>query len=50
MQDSVNQLHCTKCERFLADRFGEGECPLLCVYEDAMVDQCDACGKLNNTN
>ena len=28
---SVDQLHCEPCDRFLADRFVEGECPL-CGY------------------
>jgi len=49
MQDSVDQLYCTHCSRFLADRFVEGECPL-CGYEDARGDQCDACGKLINAS
>ncbi|KAK7024463.1 hypothetical protein SK128_027489 [Halocaridina rubra] len=48
-QDSVQQLYCGKCERFLADRFVEGTCPHLgCGYEDARGDQCDGCGKLIN--
>ncbi|XP_013384289.1 methionine--tRNA ligase, cytoplasmic [Lingula anatina] len=45
--DTVEQLHCAKCDRFLADRFVEGTCPL-CAYEDARGDQCDKCGKLIN--
>ncbi|GFY56073.1 methionine--tRNA ligase, cytoplasmic, partial [Trichonephila inaurata madagascariensis] len=45
--DSVEQLFCASCERFLADRFVEGICPL-CQYEDARGDQCDKCGKLIN--
>jgi len=44
---SVEQLYCSNCDRFLADRFVEGQCPL-CNYEDARGDQCDACGKLIN--
>jgi methionyl-tRNA synthetase len=44
---SVDQLHCEPCDRFLADRFVEGECPL-CGFADARGDQCDACGKLIN--
>eukprot|EP00092_Neocalanus_flemingeri_P103112 GFUD01131912.1.p1 GENE.GFUD01131912.1~~GFUD01131912.1.p1 ORF type:complete len:917 (+),score=367.75 GFUD01131912.1:349-2751(+) len=48
-QDSVDQLYCTHCERFLADRFVEGGCPL-CGYEDARGDQCDSCGKLINAS
>ncbi|XP_068202597.1 methionine--tRNA ligase, cytoplasmic-like [Palaemon carinicauda] len=48
-QDSLEQLHCGKCERFLADRFVEGICPHIgCGYEDARGDQCDGCGKLVN--
>jgi len=46
-EDCVDQLHCENCDRFLADRFVEGVCPL-CSYEDARGDQCDACGKLIN--
>ncbi|XP_048727649.2 methionine--tRNA ligase, cytoplasmic-like [Ostrea edulis] len=47
LRDSVEQLQCQKCLRFLADRFVEGTCPL-CGYDDARGDQCDACGKLLN--
>ncbi|CAD7013931.1 unnamed protein product [Ceratitis capitata] len=47
--ESVEQLMCVKCDRFLADRFVEGTCPHLgCGYEDARGDQCDKCGKLVN--
>ncbi|XP_065838708.1 methionine--tRNA ligase, cytoplasmic-like [Oscarella lobularis] len=46
-KDKVEQLHCEKCDRFLADRFVEGTCPL-CNYQDARGDQCDKCGKLIN--
>ncbi|GAB1609435.1 methionine--tRNA ligase, cytoplasmic-like [Argonauta hians] len=46
-QDTVDQLKCEKCDRFLADRFVEGICPL-CGFEDARGDQCDKCGKLIN--
>ncbi|BFZ06408.1 hypothetical protein BsWGS_09447 [Bradybaena similaris] len=46
-KDSVDQLHCTKCDKFLADRFVEGTCPM-CNYDDARGDQCDGCGKLIN--
>eukprot|EP00058_Branchiostoma_floridae_P011230 XP_002596718.1 hypothetical protein BRAFLDRAFT_78382 [Branchiostoma floridae] len=45
LTDTVDQLLCEKCDRFLADRFVEGTCPL-CNYEDARGDQCDKCGKL----
>jgi len=48
-EDTVEQLHCGACDKFLADRFVEGECPLAnCKYEDARGDQCDKCGKLIN--
>ncbi|RZC42962.1 methionine--tRNA ligase, cytoplasmic [Asbolus verrucosus] len=47
--ESVEQLHCEKCNRYLADRFVEGGCPHPgCNYEDARGDQCDGCGKLVN--
>lgn len=46
---SVEQLLCEKCNRYLADRFVEGGCPHPgCNYEDARGDQCDGCGKLVN--
>ena len=45
--NSVDQLLCQKCDRFLADRFVEGTCPR-CKYEDARGDQCDGCGHLVN--
>uniref|UniRef100_A0A1B0GQP4 Methionine--tRNA ligase, cytoplasmic n=1 Tax=Phlebotomus papatasi TaxID=29031 RepID=A0A1B0GQP4_PHLPP len=47
--ESVAQLLCQKCQRYLADRFVEGVCPHPgCGYEDARGDQCDSCGKLVN--
>ena len=46
-EDTMDQLYCERCRRFLADRFVEGTCPL-CGYEDARGDQCDKCGKLVN--
>ncbi|KAL0859026.1 hypothetical protein ABMA27_010878 [Loxostege sticticalis] len=46
---SVEQLLCEKCDRFLADRFVEGTCPHPgCAYDNARGDQCDKCGKLIN--
>lgn len=45
--DELEQLYCVKCDRFLADRYVTGTCPL-CGYEDARGDQCDGCGKLLN--
>lgn len=44
---SVDQLHCSDCDKFLADRFVTGVCPY-CAYDDARGDQCDLCGKLIN--
>lgn len=46
---TVDQLLCQKCDRYLADRFVEGTCPHPgCGYEDARGDQCDGCSKLVN--
>uniref|UniRef100_A0A8C3P8V5 Methionine--tRNA ligase, cytoplasmic n=1 Tax=Chrysemys picta bellii TaxID=8478 RepID=A0A8C3P8V5_CHRPI len=47
LTDTVDQLRCERCQRFLADRFVEGTCPF-CNYEEARGDQCDKCGKLIN--
>eukprot|EP00117_Sycon_ciliatum_P041696 scpid46724/ scgid30452/ Methionine--tRNA ligase, cytoplasmic; Methionyl-tRNA synthetase len=48
-EDSVEQLCCLKCDRFLADRFVEGTCPYPeCQYVDARGDQCDKCQRLIN--
>ncbi|XP_068671527.1 methionine--tRNA ligase, cytoplasmic-like isoform X2 [Montipora foliosa] len=47
VEDTLEQLQCGECKRFLADRFVEGTCPF-CNYEDARGDQCDSCGKLIN--
>ncbi|XP_066029111.1 methionine--tRNA ligase, cytoplasmic-like [Pocillopora verrucosa] len=47
VEDTLEQLQCVECKRFLADRFVEGTCPF-CNYEGARGDQCDSCGKLIN--
>lgn len=47
LTETVDQLKCENCARFLADRFVEGICPF-CNYEEARGDQCDKCGKLIN--
>ncbi|XP_056648477.1 methionine--tRNA ligase, cytoplasmic [Diorhabda sublineata] len=48
--ESIEQLHCEKCKKFLADRFVEGGCPNIgCDYPDARGDQCDGCSKLVNS-
>jgi len=44
-QRDLQQLYCVACQKFLADRFVEGTCPL-CGFEDARGDQCDGCGHL----
>ncbi|MDD5086203.1 MAG: methionine--tRNA ligase [Candidatus Nanoarchaeia archaeon] len=46
-KQKVVQAYCTKCEKFLADRFVEGTCPK-CGYKDARGDQCENCGSLLN--
>nr|CAD7393807.1 unnamed protein product [Timema cristinae] len=47
LTESMEQLLCENCKRYLADRFVEGTCPK-CGYEDARGDQCDGCGHLIN--
>jgi methionyl-tRNA synthetase len=48
-RDTVSQLYCPRCQRFLPDRYVEGICPA-CNAPGARGDQCDACGKpLNAT-
>ena len=42
---SIEQLYCDSCHRFLADRYVRGTCPY-CGYEGARGDQCEMCGKL----
>jgi len=38
------QYYCTKCQKFLPDRYVEGTCPN-CGAEDVRSDQCETCGK-----
>ncbi|MFA5421084.1 MAG: methionine--tRNA ligase, partial [Patescibacteria group bacterium] len=40
--------YCPKCEKFLADRYIEGEC-YMCGFSSARGDQCDNCGNLIDT-
>ncbi|KAK9764057.1 methionine--tRNA ligase mes1, partial [Basidiobolus ranarum] len=47
IEDTMTQLYCERCERFLADRYVEGTCPR-CKYADARGDQCDQCQHLLN--
>jgi len=44
-EHTIEQLFCTSCNRFLADRYVRGTCPA-CNYEDARGDQCEHCGTL----
>ena len=46
-QDTVEQLYCGNCNKYLADRFVSGDC-YLCGFDDAKGDQWDKCGKLLN--
>ncbi|MFC1860434.1 methionine--tRNA ligase [Chloroflexota bacterium] len=46
-KDTVSQPFCSKCQRFLPDRYVEGTCPY-CGASGARGDQCDACGKPMN--
>ncbi len=48
-RQTVSQLYCPNCKRFLPDRYVEGICPF-CKTPGARGDQCDACSKpLNAT-
>lgn len=48
-ENTMQQLYCDTCKRFLADRLVEGSCPMLgCDYDSARGDQCEKCGKLLN--
>jgi len=47
-RNTVSQLYCPKCQRFLPDRYVEGTCPF-CLTPGARGDQCDACSKPMNT-
>jgi methionyl-tRNA synthetase len=47
-KETVSQLYCPTCKRFLPDRYVEGTCPF-CKTPGARGDQCDACGKPMNT-
>ncbi|KAK9062551.1 hypothetical protein SSX86_019738 [Deinandra increscens subsp. villosa] len=48
-ENTMQQLYCDTCSKFLADRLVEGGCPTPgCNYESARGDQCEKCGKLLN--
>jgi len=44
-EQTIEQLFCESCSRFLADRYVLGTCPS-CSSENARGDQCEDCGKL----
>ncbi|NLK46222.1 MAG: methionine--tRNA ligase [Treponema sp.] len=44
-ENTIEQLYCESCNRFLADRYVRGTCPH-CEYEEARGDQCEHCGAL----
>ena len=45
VEREIEQLYCSSCERFLADRYIRGVCPH-CGSAEARGDQCETCGKL----
>ncbi|XP_010450162.1 PREDICTED: methionine--tRNA ligase, cytoplasmic [Camelina sativa] len=48
-ENTMQQLYCDTCKKFLADRLVEGSCPFdACNYGSARGDQCENCGKLLN--
>nr|GEV09805.1 probable methionine--tRNA ligase [Tanacetum cinerariifolium] len=48
-ENTMQQLYCDKCSKFLADRLVEGHCPTPgCKNDSARGDQCDDCSKLLN--
>lgn len=48
-ENTMQQLYCDTCKRFLADRLVEGTCPKEgCEYKSARGDQCEKCSKLLN--
>jgi len=44
-EQEIEQLYCSSCGRFLADRYVRGICPH-CGSANARGDQCEDCGKL----
>ncbi len=43
-RDTMPQLYCVDCKKWLADRYVEGTCPM-CGADGARGDQCDTCGR-----
>ncbi len=46
-RDSMPQPFCSRCQRYLPDRYVNGTCPF-CDFKEARGDQCDRCGKPTN--
>ncbi|MCL2174932.1 MAG: methionine--tRNA ligase, partial [Treponema sp.] len=44
-EKTIEQFFCGQCDRFLADRYIRGICPV-CGSDEARGDQCETCGKL----
>jgi len=48
-ENTMQQLYCDTCQRFLADRLVEGACPTQgCTNKAARGDQCDQCSHMLN--
>ncbi|CAL5054560.1 unnamed protein product [Urochloa decumbens] len=48
-ENTMQQLYCDTCQRFLADRLVEGACPTQgCTNKAARGDQCDNCSHMLN--
>ncbi|KAG2661262.1 hypothetical protein PVAP13_1KG494300 [Panicum virgatum] len=48
-ENTMQQLYCDTCQRFLADRLVEGACPTQgCTNKAARGDQCDKCSHMLN--
>ena len=43
-RDTMQQLYCLNCKKWLADRYVQGGCPS-CGASGARGDQCDTCGR-----
>jgi methionyl-tRNA synthetase len=48
-KNKTTQPYCSKCQRFLPDRYVEGTCPF-CGDEGARGDECENCGKPLNAS
>lgn len=48
-RDTMAQLYCVDCAKWLADRYVEGTCPH-CGSDGARGDQCDDCGRTYDAN